>query len=99
MSSLTPIVGFCVHLAIGAGLGAIFLSVAAARSYRAQNDGGARRVAVHCGAIVVAAGIFLPVMMFVGSYQPRSWLNLMALAGSAIFIALFGWRRLFGAER
>jgi protein-S-isoprenylcysteine O-methyltransferase Ste14 len=92
------IVGFCLHLAIGAGFGAIFLSAAYARSYHARSVWNFWRIAVHYGAILVAVLVLVPVMVFVRNYPPQSWANVLALVSSTLVTALFGWRLLFASR-
>jgi hypothetical protein len=97
MVSLLTFAGFCLHLAIGAGFGAIFLSAAFAQHYHARNVWNFWRAAVHYGVILIAAVVFLFAMIFVATYQ-LSWANMLALTSSALFTALSGWRLLFGAK-
>ncbi len=91
------IVGLCLHLAIGAGFGAIFPSAAYARSYHAEAFGmsGASQFITEPLAAVL---VLVPVMVFVRNYQPQSWANLLALVSSTLVTALFGWRLLFGSR-
>lgn len=92
MGSLVILTGFFVHICIGAGLAVVFLAAKLARDLHAKSPRRLVPIAVHTCATLFALAVFVFTMIFVGGYQPHSWLNLAALAFAFLAAVSTGWR-------